>query len=86
MVRTYKRKTNRAAIDPNVMKLAVEEVLKGRSLRKVAEQFGLNFKTLANYRKNYHKDVDSPKPTDVQSLAVPWPRFGYAKARSVSYL
>lgn len=132
MVRTYKRKTNRSSINPNVMKMAVEEVKKGQSLRKVAEAFGFNFKTLANYCKKYQQtevpndiqnvatatvvqrlepeatlevaeetaDMVTPEPrveekrgpdavpipnVDVQLQTCHWSRFGYAKARSVSY-
>lgn len=55
MVRNYKRKTSRSQnIDPNIMKMAVEEVRSGQSLRKAAAAaFGFNFKTVANYCKKY---------------------------------
>ena len=51
MVRHYKRKTERASIDGSLMSKAAEEVLKGRSVRSVASDLGVNRTTLARYVK-----------------------------------
>lgn len=51
-MRTYKRKTDRGKTPVGVYERASEEVLQnGRSLRNVADEYGINFMTLGRYCK-----------------------------------
>lgn len=54
MVRTYKRKTNRSKADGGLMKRAVEEVVKGRSVRQVARDLQIDRITLSRYVFKFH--------------------------------
>ncbi|GFR64041.1 transposase [Elysia marginata] len=49
MVRNYEEKTTRGTFSKDVMEAAVNTVLSGTSIRKAAEQFDLNYKTLGRY-------------------------------------
>lgn len=67
MVRTYKRKTSRSQVEPEIMKEAVLAVKEGRrSLRGAAADFGISFKTLARYCAKFTQIVGLPaeKTTD----------------------
>lgn len=59
MVRNYKKKSSRGQVQPEVIKAAVLAVKGGRSLRGAAADFGLNFKTLANYCKKMNPVLES---------------------------
>lgn len=52
MVRTYKRKTDKPRIDEATFKRAIKAVLRGTSIRKAAEQFGIKKSTLGDRIKN----------------------------------
>ena len=54
MVRSYKRKTARTNTDPEVIRLAVNDVKeKKRSLRPVAADYGINYRTLGRYYNKF---------------------------------
>lgn len=66
MVRTYKRKTNRASTTPHTMLKAVRQVLLfKKTIRAAAEEFGINYRTLARYctkipREEVEGDAEHP--------------------------
>lgn len=69
MVRTYKRKTNRASTSPDTMLKAVRQVLLfKKTIRAAAEEFGINYRTLARYctkipREEVEGDAEHPSCT-----------------------
>lgn len=55
-MRNYKKKTNRGETPKDVILAAVKEVAENqRSIRPVAEEYGINFMTLQRYVKKYEK-------------------------------
>ncbi|KAA0721632.1 hypothetical protein E1301_Tti024293 [Triplophysa tibetana] len=69
MVRTYKRKTKRASTTPDMMLKAVRQVLVfKKTIRAAAEEFGINYRTLARYctkipREEVEGDAEHPSCT-----------------------
>ncbi|XP_051994297.1 uncharacterized protein LOC127652205 isoform X2 [Xyrauchen texanus] len=69
MVRNYKRKTNRASTAPDTMLKAVRQVLVfKKNIRAAAEEFGINYRTLARYctkipREEVEGNADYPSCT-----------------------
>lgn len=55
MVRSYKRKTARAAVvNPETVRLALNDVReKKASVRKISEKYGINYRTLCRYRDKF---------------------------------
>ena len=54
MPRNYTRKSERGIAKPDEMLTAVRHIKStGESIRKTAESFGINYKTLSRYRKNF---------------------------------
>ena len=63
MPRQYQRKTARGMFTKDAMEMAVAANLEGRSLRKAASDFGINYKTLQRYVKLHQKDGNIEKAT-----------------------
>ena len=59
----YQRKTERGTFNKDAMEMAVAANLEGRSLRKAASDFGVNYKTLQRYVKLHRKDGNIEKAT-----------------------
>ncbi|XP_061595259.1 uncharacterized protein zgc:113274 [Cololabis saira] len=57
MVRTYKRKTERAKAPPDEMQRAATAVIDGRSIRSVAAETGINRNTLQRYMQRKEKGI-----------------------------
>lgn len=78
MVRTYKRKTDRTAANPDSI-MAAAKAVKFRvppiSIRKAAEEFGVHCKTL----ERFYKKVTEQELTEGKTLI----KLGYKKARAV---
>ncbi|KAK3885036.1 hypothetical protein Pcinc_010691 [Petrolisthes cinctipes] len=55
MVRNYKPKTDRGRVDGNLMKRAVEEVTKGKSVREVSRAMNVDRITLSRYVKKFQE-------------------------------
>ena len=54
MPRNYRRKSERGIAKPDEMLRAVRHIKStGESIRKTAESFGINYKTLSRYKKNF---------------------------------
>ena len=54
MPRNYRRKSNRGIAKPDEILRAVQHIKStGESIRKTAESFGINYKTLSRYRKKF---------------------------------
>ena len=54
MPRNYTRKSERSTAKPDEMLTAVRHFKStGESIRKTAESFGINYKTLLSYRKKF---------------------------------
>ncbi|KAK3802198.1 hypothetical protein RRG08_004488 [Elysia crispata] len=51
-----RRKTARGTFTKDAMEMAVAANLEGRSLRKAASDFGVNYKTFQRYVKLHQKD------------------------------
>ncbi|GBM94751.1 hypothetical protein AVEN_66045-1 [Araneus ventricosus] len=70
MIRNYKPKTDRdrGKVDGSLMKRAVEEVMKGRSVRQTSKDLAIDRITLSRYVKKYQ----SGKAKDDNNLS---PRF-----------
>lgn len=68
MVRTYKRKTNIANVDEELIFSVIKHVKEtGASVRGTAKQFGLNYKSLGRYiDKVKDKDLDQFTVQDVK--------------------
>lgn len=80
MVRTYKRFTDRAKTPPDVILRAARMVKnEKRSIRSVAQDFNIPFKTLARYCSRLTKDDLLSSPT---SITPSFP-IGYIKNRMV---
>lgn len=55
-MRNYKKKTNRGETSKEIILAAVKEVAENqRSIRPVAEEYGINFMTLQRYVKKFQK-------------------------------
>lgn len=68
MVRNYKRKTNRAEVNPDLYKMAANDVVsKKLSLRKAAEKYKLNFMSLQRYIKRDNQQVGYIRPRQIFS-------------------
>ena len=79
MPRTYKRKTERANIAPDTVLRAVRAVrIENRSIRSVARDFGIPFRSLTRYCSRASED-------DVRGISQnPTFSIGYKKTRQVS--
>ena len=79
MVRTYKKKTDRGKNGtPEIVLQAIRRVKMGNaSIRKAADEFGLNYRTLSRYCKKA-TDVDMHRETTVPVFSI-----GYQRPRQV---
>lgn len=73
MPRNRKRKTNRGQTSADVMMQAVKAVGPGNSIRSVAQDYNINYRTLSRYCKKIKKKGDSAEVISV----------GYVKIRQV---
>ncbi|XP_059145350.1 uncharacterized protein LOC131932460 [Physella acuta] len=63
MPRQYQRKTTRGTFTKHAIEMAVAAYLEGKSLRKVASDCGVNYKTLQRYVKLHKTDGNIEKAT-----------------------
>ena len=62
MPRNYTRKSERGIAKPDEMLRAVRHIKStGESIRKTAESFGINYKTLSRYRKKFSDEEEKEK-------------------------
>ena len=62
MLRNYTRKSEQGIAKPNEMLTAVRHIKStGESIRKTAESFGINYKTLSRYRKKFFDEEEKEK-------------------------
>ena len=76
MPRNYTRKSERGIAKPDEMLRAVRHIKStGESIRKTAESYGINYKIVSRYRKNFsHEEI---KGED----SFPTATVGYTKNR-----
>ena len=61
-MRNYTRKTKRGIAKPDEMFTAVRHIKStGESIRKTAESFGINYKTLSRYIKKFSDEEEKEK-------------------------
>lgn len=79
MPRVHKRKTARGLIEPGLMLRAAREVkIYGKSIRSVAKDLGINYRTLTRYCKKFTAEEISN-----MSVSTPTTKIGYQKNRQV---
>lgn len=79
MPRVHKRKTTRGLVPPGLMLRAAREVKSyNKSIRSVAKDFGINYRTLTRYCKKFTAEEISN-----MSVSTPSTRTGYQKNRQV---
>lgn len=78
-MRNYKRKTNRATTSSDIMLRAIRNIkIKGRSIRNVAKDFDIPYRTLSHYCKKIME-------TDIQNIGSDISiNVGYSKCKMVS--
>ena len=78
MPRNYTRKSKRGIAKPDEMLTAVRHIKStGESIRKTAESFGINYKTLLSYRKKFSDEEIKGKDP------FPTTTVGYTRKRQV---
>ena len=78
MPRNYRRKSERGIAKPDEMLRAVRHIKStGESIRKTAESFGINYKTLSRYRKKFSDEEINGEDS------FPITTVGYTRNRQV---
>lgn len=79
MVRNFKKKTERGVTPPEVMSSALKRVSQdGKSIRKTAKEFQINYRTLTRYCKKFKLGEDVNDNNNILQISI-----GYSSPRRV---